>query len=47
MLLTRPDGRRIDFHRPMLHALSLELGDLRLRAALPPDFESALAFLRR
>ncbi len=47
MLLTRPDGRRIDFHRPMLHALSLELGDLRLRAPLPPDFESALAFLRR
>ncbi|HEX9576275.1 MAG TPA: RluA family pseudouridine synthase [Myxococcales bacterium] len=47
MLLTRPDGRRIDFQRPMLHALSLELGGLRLRAPLPPDFESALAFLRR
>jgi 23S rRNA pseudouridine1911/1915/1917 synthase len=47
MLLTRPDGRRIDFQRPMLHALSLELGDLRLHAPLPPDFESALAFLRR
>ena len=47
MFLTRADGRRIDFQRPMLHALSLQLRGLTLRAPLPPDFEAALAFLRR
>jgi 23S rRNA pseudouridine1911/1915/1917 synthase len=47
LFLTRPDGRRIDFERPLLHALSLELRGLKLRAPLPPDFETALAFLRR
>ena len=49
--LTRPSGARHDFGRPMLHALSLSLrhprgGELRVEAALPPDFSAALAFLR-
>ena len=42
----RVNGRRIDFVRPMLHALSLELRGLRLSAKLPEDFETALDFLR-
>jgi 23S rRNA-/tRNA-specific pseudouridylate synthase len=46
LFLTRPDGRRIDFARPLLHSLSLELPGLRLSAKLPEDFETALAFLR-
>jgi 23S rRNA-/tRNA-specific pseudouridylate synthase len=49
--LTRPAGARLDFSRPLLHALTLQLRhplgtQLRLLAPLPPDFESALAFLR-
>ena len=50
--LTRDDGARHDFARPMLHALSLSLRHLdgrllQLRAPLPADFESARAFLAR
>ena len=49
--LTRPNGRRIDFDRPLLHALTLQLrhpraGELRLLAPLPADFARAQAFLR-
>ena len=49
--LTRPEGARHDFARPMLHALSLSLrhpdgGRLEVLAPLPPDFDSARAFLR-
>lgn len=49
--LTRPDGARIDFDRPMLHALSLSLRgpagrDLRLLSPTPADFAAALALLR-
>ena len=49
--LTRPDGARIDFARPMLHALSLSLrhpsgADLRLLSPTPADFSAALRFLR-
>jgi 23S rRNA pseudouridine1911/1915/1917 synthase len=48
--LTRPDGERHEFARPMLHALSLSLrhplgAELRVLAPLPADFESARAFL--
>ncbi|TMA32417.1 MAG: RNA pseudouridine synthase [Deltaproteobacteria bacterium] len=45
--LTRPDGARHDFARPMLHALALELPGLRLSAPMPADFEAARAFLSR
>jgi len=50
--LTRGDGARIDFDRPMLHALSLELrhpegGPLALRAPLPADMEAACSWLLR
>ncbi|HET7785601.1 MAG TPA: pseudouridine synthase [Myxococcales bacterium] len=50
--LTRPDGLRHDFARPLLHALSLSLrhpagGDLRLHAPLPDDFRAAQEFLAR
>lgn len=44
--LTRPDGSRIDFDRPLLHALSLEVEGLHTAAALPHDFNSTLAWLR-
>ncbi|HZX94852.1 MAG TPA: RluA family pseudouridine synthase [Myxococcales bacterium] len=52
VFFTRADGRRHDFTRPMLHAVSLELRhpaghDLRLRAASPVDYEEARAFLER
>jgi 23S rRNA pseudouridine1911/1915/1917 synthase len=48
--LTRANGARIDFHRPLLHALSLQLlhpagNVLRLYAPEPPDFEAARALL--
>jgi 23S rRNA pseudouridine1911/1915/1917 synthase len=50
--LTRKDGLRHDFARPLLHALSLSLrhpdgGDLRLHAPLPADFREAQEFLGR
>ena len=45
--LTRPDGARHDFARPMLHARALELPGLRLSAPMPADFEAARAFLSR
>jgi 23S rRNA-/tRNA-specific pseudouridylate synthase len=49
--VARPDGTRLDFARPMLHARSLSLRHpggamLELTAPLPADFEAALAFLR-
>ena len=49
--LTRKNGARHDFARPMLHALSLRLahpagGDLEVKARSPEDFEAARAFLR-
>lgn len=44
--LTRPDGARIDFERPMLHALSVEVEGVRATAPLPRDFESAVEWLR-
>jgi len=49
--MTRPDGTRQDFERPLLHALRVGLrapagGTLDLEAALPADFEQACAFLR-
>jgi 23S rRNA pseudouridine1911/1915/1917 synthase len=53
MFLTRPDGSRIDFARPMLHAVSISLRHpsgkktLTLRAPLPLDFDTARAFLMR
>lgn len=48
--VTRPDGARLDFDRPLLHALSLclrhpEGTQLNLTAAPPADFEGARAFL--
>jgi 23S rRNA pseudouridine1911/1915/1917 synthase len=43
--VTRPDGSRHDFTRPMLHAFSLEVLGRRVTAPLPADFESARAFL--
>lgn len=48
--LTRADGTRIDFPRPLLHALSLQLShpegaELRLYAPVPPDFEAACKLL--
>jgi 23S rRNA pseudouridine1911/1915/1917 synthase len=44
--LTRPDGARLDFERPMLHALSIKIvGGLRVEAKVPPDFEAALSWL--
>jgi 23S rRNA-/tRNA-specific pseudouridylate synthase len=51
LFLTRPDGSRLDFARPILHALSLEVrhpsgATLRLRAEIPKDFEDAITFLR-
>lgn len=50
--VTRPDGTRLDFSRPMLHAQSLSLrhpggSTLEVTALTPPDFEMACAFLRR
>ena len=50
--VTRPDGGRHEFSRPMLHALSLSLthprgGRLFVTAVTPADFESARAFLER
>jgi 23S rRNA pseudouridine1911/1915/1917 synthase len=45
--LTRADGQRIDFARPLLHARALELRGLRVEAPLPEDFEAALQWLRR
>ena len=50
--ITRPDGSRIDFERPMLHALSVSLRHpsgkpLALAAPSPEDFERARAFLSR
>lgn len=45
--ITRPDGARHDFARPMLHAFALEVLGRRLSAPLPADFESACAFLKR
>jgi 23S rRNA pseudouridine1911/1915/1917 synthase len=45
--LTRPDGARHDFARPMLHAIALEVLGRRLTAPLPADFEGAQAFLSR
>jgi len=44
--LTRSDGSRIDFDRPLLHALSIEVNGQRVAAPLPPDFEAALTWLR-
>lgn len=49
--ITRQDGTRQDFARPLLHALSLRLrfppgSALTLRAPEPADFASALSFLR-
>jgi RluA family pseudouridine synthase len=49
-LLTLPDGRRLDFARPFLHALSLALrhpagNDLTLRAPEPDDLSDAVRFL--
>jgi 23S rRNA pseudouridine1911/1915/1917 synthase len=48
--LTRADGTRIEFPRPLLHALSLQLshpqgGELRLYAPVPPDFAAAFKLL--
>lgn len=50
--LTRPDGARIDFARPLLHALFLGLrhpegSRLALTAPSPADFDTARAFLHR
>jgi 23S rRNA pseudouridine1911/1915/1917 synthase len=45
--LTRADGQRIDFERPLLHARALEVRGLRVEAPLPEDFEAALQWLRR
>ena len=50
--LTRPDGARVDFARPLLHALSLELrhpngGPLKVRAEIPADLASVQNFLAR
>ncbi|MCA1826138.1 MAG: RluA family pseudouridine synthase [Myxococcales bacterium] len=45
--VTRDDGARHDFARPMLHALGLEVLGLRLTAPPPSDFEAARAFLSR
>ena len=50
--VTLEDGRRLDFQRPLLHAAYLALphpgtGEpLACEAPAPPDFETALAFLR-
>ena len=51
LFVTRQSGSRLDFGRPLLHALSLEIrrpqgGTLRLRAEMPDDFTAALRFLR-
>lgn len=51
MFFTKEDGARLDFSRPLLHALSLEVrhpraGELRVAAPLPPDFAAALAWIR-
>jgi 23S rRNA pseudouridine1911/1915/1917 synthase len=44
--LNRPDGSRLDFERPMLHALSLKIvGGLRVEAPTPDDFKNALSWL--
>ncbi len=52
VFLTRSDGARHDFTRPMLHASSLSLRHpdghtLLVRAPLPADFEAARMFLAR
>jgi 23S rRNA pseudouridine1911/1915/1917 synthase len=44
--LTRADGSRIDFERPLLHALSVTVGQTRVMSPLPEDFEVALTWLR-
>ncbi|HEX4385579.1 MAG TPA: RluA family pseudouridine synthase [Myxococcales bacterium] len=44
--INRADGSRLDFERPMLHALSLKVvGGLRVEAPVPPDFIAALKWL--
>jgi 23S rRNA pseudouridine1911/1915/1917 synthase len=44
--INRPDGSRLDFERPMLHALSIKIvGGLRVEAPVPPDFVAALHWL--
>jgi 23S rRNA-/tRNA-specific pseudouridylate synthase len=50
--LTRPDGRRLEVARPLLHALALRVRhpdghELSLRAPRPADLERALEFLAR
>jgi 23S rRNA pseudouridine1911/1915/1917 synthase len=50
LFVTRPDGSRLDFARPLLHALSLSLRhpegtQLNLTAPPPADFEAARTFL--
>jgi 23S rRNA pseudouridine1911/1915/1917 synthase len=45
VFLNRPDGARLDFERPMLHAFSIKVGKLRVEAPIPADFMSALAWL--
>ena len=46
--INRPDGSRLDFERPMLHALSLKIvGGARVEAPVPPDFKAALAWLAK
>jgi 23S rRNA pseudouridine1911/1915/1917 synthase len=45
--LTRADGARIDFERPLLHARAVAVRGLRVEARLPEDFEAALKWLRR
>jgi 23S rRNA pseudouridine1911/1915/1917 synthase len=44
--INRADGSRLDFERPMLHALSLKIvGGVRVEAPVPDDFKAALAWL--
>jgi 23S rRNA pseudouridine1911/1915/1917 synthase len=50
--VTRPDGARHDFPRPMLHALSLRIrhprgNQLQVVTEVPPDFREARDFLAR
>ena len=50
--ITRADGSRADFQRPLLHAVSVSLRhpsgrQLTIAAPAPPDFEEARAFLAR
>ena len=50
--LTRPDGRRLEVSRPLLHALALRLRhpeghELSLHAPVPEDLTGAVEFLAR